>query len=108
MYEYRAKKIKVQDGDTIKLDVDLGFNAHIHSWIRLAHVDAPELKEAKGAEALRRFDELTEGELVIKTTKDRTEKYGRMLAVIHNAAGINVGEQMIDEGLARPYEGGRR
>ena len=109
MYEYSASVLRTIDGDTCYLDVDLGFTTHVYSHIRLAHVNAPELHEAKGAEAKARFAELlADGPLVIETTRDRREKYGRMLAVILNASGIDCGKQLLAEGLAVPYEGGRR
>jgi endonuclease YncB( thermonuclease family) len=109
MYEYKATVIEVHDGDTCYLDVDLGFTTHTYQHVRLAHVNAPELHEANGERAKERLAELlADGPLIINTTRDRREKYGRMLATITNASGIDVGSQLLVEKLAVKYEGGRR
>jgi len=43
MYEYRVKKVlKVVDGDTIDVDIDLGFNVSYTQRVRLAGIDTPE------------------------------------------------------------------
>lgn len=46
-----ARVVEVHDGDTIRLDVDLGFSTHHYPWIRLKGVRAPELKEPAGPQA---------------------------------------------------------
>jgi endonuclease YncB( thermonuclease family) len=43
-----AQVTDVHDGDTLKLDVDLGFSTHEHVWVRLLDVRAPELSEPLG------------------------------------------------------------
>lgn len=109
MYEYRAEVDRVIDGDTCVLLIDLGLRTYCKAFIRLAHVDAPEKKQRLGAKAKARFAELlSDGPLLIKTYKDKQEKYGRWLGRIWNKNGIDVGLQLVEEGLARPYEGGRR
>lgn len=83
MYQYRARVIAVHDGDTCRLDVDLGFRVHADAWIRLAGINTPELHHEGGRAARERLANLlSSGELLIRTTRDRTEKYGRMLATI--------------------------
>ena len=43
MYEYRVKKVnKIVDGDTIDVDIDLGFDVSFSSRVRLAGIDTPE------------------------------------------------------------------
>ena len=43
MYEYRAKTVKIVDGDTVDIDIDLGFDVWIRNQrIRLYKVDTPE------------------------------------------------------------------
>ena len=42
MYEYKAIITNVVDGDTFDMDIDLGFNIHIHERVRLLDVDTPE------------------------------------------------------------------
>ena len=110
MYEYKvAEVIDVHDGDTCHLRIDLGMHTFIETHVRLAHVNAPELHEANGQRAKTRFAELLgDGPLVIHTLRDRTEKYGRWLAEITTYSGFDIGSTLKNEGLAVPYEGGRR
>jgi micrococcal nuclease len=109
VYEYAATVVDVHDGDTCHLEIDVGLHVSVRADVRLAHVNAPELKEANGARARDRLAELlADGPLVIHTIRDRTEKYGRWLGEITNASGVDVGTQLLAEGLAVPYEGGRR
>ena len=42
MYEYKAVITNVVDGDTFDMDIDLGFNIHIHERVRLLDIDTPE------------------------------------------------------------------
>lgn len=46
-----ARVVEVHDGDTLKLDVDLGFSTHTYVWVRLKGVRAPELDSAIGPQA---------------------------------------------------------
>jgi endonuclease YncB( thermonuclease family) len=92
MYQYGAKVLKVVDGDTLHLAVDLGFGmifgvTNEPFIARLAGINAPELSTAAGVVA-RQFvvDWLyanAPGQLVtVKTIRDKKEKYGRYLATI--------------------------
>lgn len=105
----RCRALKVHDGDTVQLLVDQGLSTYRTIWVRMADINTPELKEAGGAAAKERFAELLQAEpLTVTTIRDRTEKYGRYLARIANAEGIDVGAQLLAEGHATPYQGGRR
>lgn len=109
MYEYSAEVLDVHDGDTCHLDIDLGLHVRVSAHVRLAHINAPELHEANGMRAQERLAELLgDGPLVVRTIRDRTEKYGRWLAEIVNNSGVDVGAQLLAEDLAVTYEGGRR
>lgn len=81
-YNYFAKLFRVVDGDTLYLDIDLGFFTIVRERVRLAGVDTPPLKTPEGKEA-RDFivKELTNCKLVIETRKK--EKYGRYLVYIY-------------------------
>jgi micrococcal nuclease len=80
MYEYPVRVLEIHDGDTLKLDIDLGLRIHCVDKIRLAHVDAPELMTLPGVQAkafvVRELADLIEAKIF--TT--RQEKYGRWLA----------------------------
>ena len=119
MYEYRVKKVlKVVDGDTIDVDIDLGFNVSYTQRVRLAGIDTPEsrttdLKEkALGLEVKEYLKHLLEGaeDIVIQTEKpDSSEKYGRILGWLFiNDEETSLNEKMISEGYAWEYEGEQR
>lgn len=111
MYEYRATVLAVVDGDTIKADVDLGFNTKSFQILRLAGINAPEKNtEAGKMAALWLADRLPMGTVVtIRTQKDRREKYGRYLAEVMLGAGeVTLNEMMVANGLAKRYDGGKR
>jgi micrococcal nuclease len=113
MYEYRAQVRSVYDGDTVRLDIDLGFK----SWLfdvpfRLSGIDAIELGNPGGREArdLVRLLAPFGSPLTIITEKDRTEKYGRYLATLYveSLGTTSVNQHLMDLGLAVPYSGGAR
>jgi len=97
---YRAKVIRVVDGDTVDFDVDLGFHISIRIRTRLVGVDSPERGHQDFAKATNILIDLLneqkdeEGYVIIETQK--TGKYGRWLVDI---PGVN-------ESLAKvwPYE----
>ena len=105
MYEYRVKQVlRVVDGDTIDVDIDLGFDISFTSRVRLAGIDTPESRttdkreKVLGLEVKQRLKELLSksSSLVIKTEKpDSTEKYGRILGWLF----IDGAEKSINEGL---------
>ena len=118
-YIYRIKSVlKVVDGDTIDASIDLGFDISLSKRIRLAGIDAPEsrttnLKEkALGLESKEWLKKSLEGakDIIIKTEKpDSTEKYGRIIGHLFiNGQETSLNNQMIDEGYALAYEGGKK
>lgn len=112
MYQYKIKKInRIIDGDTIDLDIDLGFGITITQRVRLLHIDAAEvrtkdLKEKEEGLFAKKWleKELSrEGEWIINTTKD--DKYGRILGELYLVGdSVTVNERMINEGIARVYQ----
>jgi micrococcal nuclease len=119
MYEYRVKKVlKIVDGDTIDVDIDLGFSVSFAQRVRLAGIDTPEsrttdLKEkALGLESKEYLKHLLENaeDIVIQTEKpDSSEKYGRILGWLFiNDEDISLNEKMISEGYAWEYDGGTK
>ena len=107
--------MKVVDGDTIDVDIDLGFNISYTQRVRLAGIDTPEsrtkdLKEkALGLEVKDKLKKSIEAAklVVVKTEKpDSTEKYGRILGWVYlDGAAKSINEQLIDEGYAWGYMG---
>ena len=116
MYEYAIKEIvKVIDGDTIDIIIDLGFSLSKKERVRLAGIDTPEsrtrdLEEKKfGLEAKafleRRLKDGFGSGLKVKTEKDG--KYGRMLGWVI-CGKTNINEEMVYRGYAWEYDGGTK
>lgn len=116
MYEYRVKKVTgVVDGDTIDVDIDLGFNVSFSQRVRLAGIDTPESRTTDKAEKVLGLEakeylksKLKDAkEVVIKTEKpDSSEKYGRILGWLYvDGNTISVNDQMIEDGYAWGYLG---
>jgi len=116
MYEYRIKKvIKVVDGDTIDVDIDLGFKISYTQRVRLAGIDSPESRtkdlreKALGLEVKNKVKSAMDSAktIVIKTElPDSTEKYGRILGWVYLDNSLkSLNEQLIDEGYAWEYMG---
>jgi micrococcal nuclease len=116
MYEYNVKKVtKIVDGDTIDVDIDLGFNISFSQRVRLAGIDTPESRtkdlreKALGLEVKNKVKVSMESakKVVIKTElPDSTEKYGRILGWVYlDGAAKSLNEQLIEEGYAWGYMG---
>ena len=116
MYEYHVKKVtNVVDGDTIDVEIDLGFDISFSSRVRLAGIDTPESRTTNKAEKVLGLEakEYVKSkikdakEVVIKTEKmDSSEKYGRILGWLFlNGSKVSVNEQMIADGYAWGYLG---
>ena len=112
MYEYNCKIVRVVDGDTVDVDIDLGFNHWIHDErIRLFGVDCPECRsrdpEEKAA-GLAANDYvkglLHDGGTYTLTTKEKG-KFGRYLGVIMLSDKTSVNAALVSEHLAVPYFG---
>ena len=111
MYQYKVKKInRVVDGDTVDLDIDLGFNITISHRVRLKDINTPEVRtkdleeKTKGLAAKVWLEEQLsrEGEWIIETYKE--DKYGRILGTLYLVGEpVTVNEKMLNEGIAKPY-----
>ena len=114
MYEYRCKILRIVDGDTIDVDIDLGFGVWLHKErIRLAGIDTPEsrtrdLTEKAFGFASKDFVKSIMpigSQQIIRTQKDKTGKFGRILGdfVIEYRF---LTEIMLEKHYAVPYFGG--
>ena len=119
MYEYRCKIVRVVDGDTVDVDIDLGFGVWMHKErIRLHGIDTPEsrtrdLEEKKygllAKEQIRFF--LPEGSMqTLVTVRDKAGKFGRILGKFKifdskNDCETTINDWMIQEHHAAPYFG---
>lgn len=116
MYEYQVKKLlAVIDGDTIDVEIDLGFDISITKRVRLAGIDTPESRTSDKYEkslgleskALLKQRLSAAQTIVIKTEKpDSSEKYGRVLGWLFlDEDETSFNETMIATGYAWSYLG---
>ena len=108
LYTYKARCTSVYDGDSVTLDIDLGFNIIMHNQkIRLLGINTPEVRGSDRLDGLisrDRLRELIEGkDIIMVSHRDKSGKYGRWLATIY-ANETNVNQLLIDEGLAEIYK----
>ena len=125
-YEYHAKVNRVVDGDTIDVTIDLGFHTHIKTRVRMEGMNAPESRtrnleeKERGLAAKARLQEIIEynkNHCILKVSG--LGKYGRSLATVfvenlspvskeNSITLIDVNKQLIKEGHAVEYNGGKR
>ena len=113
MYEYGCKVTRVVDGDTIDVDLDLGFDIIYKCRVRLYGIDTPESRtrdkdeKARGKLAAKFLqDAISNGKHVILQTqlKDSKGKFGRVLASVV-VDKIDINQQMIKNYMAVKYKG---
>lgn len=111
MYQYNATVLNNYDGDTLRVNIDLGLGVWAFNQpIRVYGIDAYEISTTLGKKA-RDFvrSRIPEGsKIVINTIKDSKEKYGRYLADITLPDGTNLAAHLINEGYAVAYFGGTK
>jgi len=108
LYHYNACVTKVYDGDTITVDIDLGF----HMWmkkekVRLYRINTPEIRGAERKKGLVSRDWLREQilgkDVTLITYRDKKGKYGRWLADVM-LDGICLNDVLVKKGLAEYKE----
>ena len=119
MYEYKCKIVKVVDGDTADVDIDLGFGVWMKKQrIRFAGIDTPEsrtrdLEEKKYGLAAKAFVEAhlpVDSIRTLTTVKDERGKFGRILGKFkayddYTDAWVNLNQLMIIKHHAVEYHG---
>jgi len=115
MYEYRTKVSRVVDGDTVDVDIDLGFSVWLRKErVRLLGIDTPESRtrdkeEKKYGLAAKEFLKKALGTSpILKTTKDGKGKFGRILGefiVEVEDNRININQLLVDNYHAVHYQG---
>lgn len=110
-YTYNAKVISVYDGDTIRVNVDLGFgilnkgNTGKGQLLRLYGINTPEVRGSEREQGIlsrNRLRDLILGkEIIVRTEKDKVGKYGRYIATISlKGSDIIINDLLVKEGLA--------
>ena len=122
MYEYRCKVLKVVDGDTVDVDIDLGFGVVLtDERVRVMGIDTPEsrtsdkVEDVFGEAAKARVKELLKGDNAVlktevnKSGEDMKGKFGRILGDFwiedYNGERTLMTEILMHEGHAVPYYG---
>ena len=121
MFEYFCKVTRVVDGDTIAVEVDLGFDIIHRARVRMMGIDTPESRTRNKAEKVlglaskaRLKELLTNRRVRLETSKEGKGKFGRILATVWTSDKkgveeyVNINEKLIEEGHARPYFGGSK
>ena len=122
MYQYKAKVVKVVDGDTIDVTIDLGFDITTKKRVRFSGINAPEsrtrdLKEkARGLAAKARVKQILAENESFELHSEELGKYGRVLGKIYikKLDGMDcftqkcLNDVLIDEKHAVLYFGGKR
>ena len=118
MYKYGAKLLRVVDGDTADVMIDLGFDVWIKSRLRFKGVDTWEKRtknleeKAKGmaaSEFTKKHMEMNDGKFVIQSYGKG--KYGRILAEIFidiDGEETSLNKLLIENGHAYVYQGGKK
>lgn len=103
-YTYNARIIKVIDGDTIDLEVDLGFDITMNMRVRMYGINAPEMNTPAGPLAKQFLQDMLplDAQVLMHSKKDKTDKYGRYLAIVEND-GIVTNDKMVQHGHAVEY-----
>lgn len=117
-YEYKARFKKVIDGDTIVLDIDLGFSVVLaDQYIRLIGIDTPESRSKDRVEkifgtaskkAVEEFMKLSDKEnLIVRTIfcDNNGDKYGRILGEVFNSNKVSLNNWLISNNYAVYYDG---
>ena len=114
--EYSVKVLKIVDGDTVDVDIDLGFGIVLtDERVRIVGIDTPEsrtsdkVEKVFGLASKNRLKELLEKEAVLitfddKNGEDMKGKFGRVLGDF-KCGDSTVSQVLIEEGHAVPYHG---
>jgi len=120
MYEYKVTVLRVVDGDTVDVDIDLGFGIVLsNERVRIMGIDTPEsrtrnkLEKVFGLASKTRLKELLGKTAVLKTQinkngEDMKGKFGRILGDFVSKDGRMVTDVMIEEGHCVAYFGGSK
>ena len=108
MYTYRCKVVKIIDGDTVDVDIDLGFGVWLHKErIRLYGIDTPESRTRDLEE--KKYGMLDdEAGILLKTQKDAEGKFGRILGELWrttNYADQSINDYLVEKHHAVSYYG---
>lgn len=107
MHDYEAQVVRVIDGDTVVLDVDLGFNVWVREQsFRLLGINAREKSEAGGKQAKAHLESLLPPRTPLILTSVKPDKFGgRYDARLALLDGRDVAEGLVQDGWAASWTG---
>ena len=119
MYQYKAKLIKVVDGDTVDALIDCGFSTFKKERIRLYGINSPESRtrdkaeKKRGLAAKARLKELIKegkNQFIVETSIDKKGKFGRLLGTLYRdlEGWDSYNQILVNEGHAVEYFGGKK
>jgi endonuclease YncB( thermonuclease family) len=123
MFQYEAEVLRIVDGDTLWLEVHLGFKIRLEVDVRLANLNAPDVVQwtpsGLSEPAMNYVSQCVPPGSTCIVDIQRAEKYGRWLAVIYylkgstdreeiGRSGHNLNDELIKLGLAQQYSGGKK
>ena len=118
MYEYKVNILKVVDGDTVDVDIDLGFGSWLRNErVRIVGIDCPEsrtsdrIEKVFGEAAKQRLTSLLSSEAILisqvsKMGENMKGKFGRILCDFRTINDQVVSTTLMEEGHAVAYNGG--
>ena len=116
MYEYYCEVTRIIDGDTLDVDIDLGFATKLTKQrIRMLGIDTPESRtrdleeKSRGLLSKKFLLDLCPVGSTIRLRSHGKGKFGRILGEIFTPEGeVSINKQMCDEGYAVEYYGGNK
>ena len=115
MYTYKARLIRVIDGDTVDAEIDLGFGVYMKQRVRLYGINTPDSRSKeqeereRGLASKQRLTEILTREFIVETILNKRGKFGRILGILYveQEDGIrnNINETLVKEGFAKEYFG---
>lgn len=101
----RAEVLRIVDGDTVELRLDLGFDIELHDNARLWGINAPERYQPEGPAATEYLRSMIPpgSEVYVERVGDGRDKYGRLLLRIFDRDCRDVNQAMVDAGHAVEY-----
>ena len=118
MHEYKVNILKVVDGDTVDVDIDLGFGVWLRNErVRIVGIDCPEsrtsdkIEKVFGEAAKQRLTSLLSSEAVLmsqvsKMGENMKGKFGRNLGDFKTINDQIISTTLMEEGHAVAYSGG--
>ena len=105
------KVIKIIDGDSVRLEIDMGFKIYRHIDVRLIGIDTPETRGNSRKAGLMVRDVVEKiimawykGDIPFYLESTKLDKYGRVLGEITDER-TRVADFLLLEGFAKPYQG---